>query len=380
MINVSLSLTNFRNHKNTNVTWGEHVNIITGPNGAGKTNLLDALHYLCMGRSFTGSPDQYVLRQGQPSFLVKGTFKGNIRSTFEVACSYGRGEGKKLKVNESPLERYADLIGRVPVVIVSPDDIALTGEGPSQRRSFIDALISQTSATYLDDLMRYRKTVRQRNRLLTDLMDKPEPSGVMLEPWNRQLTETGARIVLKRKEMIRQFKTCLERAHEQIAGSGLIPSVVYKTICETDCEEDVTEQQIRDTYTKDLEKVYEKERERRQTIIGPHRDDLIFFLNDMELRKFGSRGQHRIFALALKMAQLYFYTRILEDLPIFLLDDVFGDLDREKTDIVMNMLLQHSGQSFVTAAHPDKISGFHAAGKRRISEYQIQNGRLEKKT
>jgi DNA replication and repair protein RecF len=377
MINTSLSLTNFRNHHQTDVDWGEHVNIITGPNGAGKTNLIDALHYLCMGRSFTSSSDMYVVRQESSSFLVKGAFRGSIRSSFEVACSYSRGDGKRLWVNDSPLERHADLIGLVPVVLVSPDDRRLTGEGPAERRSFLDALISQTSPSYLDDLIRYRKIVRQRNRLLADIHMHPDQLDLMLEPWDRQLMETGSRIIARRGTLVRKFQSYLEQAHKELAGSGLVPSISYRTFCDIGDEPEPDAGRILQEYRTSLRGSAERERERRQTLTGPHRDELVFYLNDMELRKFGSQGQHRIFALALKMAQLYFYNDELEDLPVFLLDDVFGDLDPQRTATVMQMLLQHEGQSFITAAHPDKISGFTASGRNRITSFGVSGGRVE---
>ncbi len=376
MINTHISLINFRNHHHTDADWGDQVNIITGPNGAGKTNLIDAIHYLCMGRSFNSSSDQYVVRQGASGFLVKGAFRGAIRESFEIACSYERKEGKRLWVNDSPLDRHADLIGRVPVVLVSPDDKKLTGEGPSERRSFLDALIAQTSPAYLDDLIRYRKIVRQRNKLLTDLYHYPDQLDAMLEPWNLQLTETGARIVAKRSEVVRKFHYFLEQAHEQLTGSGMKPSMFYRTICDFQ----LSEEEIRSSYEQIIGDVSLRERERQQTLYGPHRDDLIFFLDDMELRKFGSQGQHRIFALALKMAQLYFYSEALDDLPVFLLDDVFGDLDPQKTDTVMNMLLQHPGQSFITAAHADKISGFSSRTDSRILEHDVLDGEITTKT
>ncbi len=377
MINTALSLTNFRNHHQTDVTWGEHVNIITGPNGAGKTNLIDALHYLCMGRSFTSSSDMYVVRQEAPSFLVKGTFRGSIRSNFEVACSYSRGEGKRLWVNDSPLDRHADLIGLVPVVLVSPDDRRLTGEGPAERRSFLDALISQTSPSYLDDLIRYRRIVRQRNRLLSDQHLPQSQLDLMLEPWDRQLAETGSRIIAKRGALVGMFQSYLEKAHSELAGSGLVPSISYRTFCDLGEQPQPDAGRIQQDYLTALRESAERERERRLTLTGPHRDELVFFLNGMELRKFGSQGQHRIFALALKMAQLYFYNDELEDLPVFLLDDVFGDLDPQRTDTVMQMLLQHEGQSFITAAHPDKISGFSASGRNRITTFGVSAGRVE---
>lgn len=366
------------------------MNIITGPNGAGKTNLLDAIHYLCMGRSFTSSSDQYVVKQGESGFLVRGSFTGNIRSRFEISCTYERGEGKKLYVNDSPLERHADLVGLVPVVLVSPDDKKLTGEGPAERRSFLDALISQTSPAYLDDLIKYRQIIRQRNKLLSVMSEQPVKLERMLEPWDIQLAETGTRIIIKRSTVIREFFQYLLQAHEKLAGSGMNPHITYKTNCEAGytvdriksgikSENEFDKDNIHETYIRNLTESLPKDCERRQTYTGPHRDELIFWLDDMELRKFGSQGQHRIYALALKLAQLYYYTDALEDLPVFLLDDVFGDLDPVKTEIVMNMLLQHPGQSFITAAHPDKISGFTGKGEASITGYHVENGILKQR-
>ncbi|MDZ7689656.1 MAG: AAA family ATPase [Balneolaceae bacterium] len=160
---------NFRNHIDTEVEWTPHLNVIVGPNGAGKTNLIDAIHYLCMSRSFVASSDRYVVNQDSNFFMIKGHFEGNIRSSFDVGCSYSAGEGKKIFVNESPLDRLSDLIGMVPVVVLAPEDKKLTSEGPTERRSFIDSFISQISPNYLRDLMDFRKVRKQRNKLLSGI-------------------------------------------------------------------------------------------------------------------------------------------------------------------------------------------------------------------
>lgn len=374
MINTRLTLRCFRNHHHTEVEWQSGVNLITGPNGAGKTNLLDALHYVCMGRSFVSGSDIYTVKQGERAFEIEGTFQGAIRREFLVGCTYERGEGKTFFVNKSPLGKHAELIGRVPVVVVSPADRRLTGEGPAERRSFVDAFISQLSPTYLDDLIKYRKIVRQRNRLLSYAQAPGYPLKSMLEPWDEQLVQTGALIADKRSNVLGEFARYLEQAHEELSGSGMRPSVVYKTFCEPADDSSGWVERLREK----MQELAQKERERQLTLVGPHRDDLIFFLNEMELRKYGSQGQHRLFALAMKLAQLYYYSDQLEDLPVFLLDDVFGDLDAQRTKVVMNMLLHHPGQSFVTAAHHDKLSGFGQASHERLARYHVRNAEVQR--
>lgn len=343
-----IELQNFRNHSDITVDWAPHLNVLTGPNGAGKTNLIDAIHYLCMSRSFVTNSDLYVVHQGDSFFKISGDFEGKIRESFKVGCAYSRGEGKKIFVNDSPLDRLSDLIGMIPVVVLSPSDKKLTSEGPTERRSFLDSLISQISKSYLRDLIDYRKIIRQRNKLLSKYNVPDNMMEHYLEPWNVQLVETGARIIAKRTEILEQYQHFLQEAYSRMTDIKHEPHFQYKTFCEASTNlEDVKAQ-----YREALESSYDKEREVEYTIVGPHRDDMVFYLDDFELRKFGSQGQHRLFAISLKLAQLFFFSEYLDDLPILLLDDVFGDLDPHKTEVLLQMLANHEGQTFITSANP----------------------------
>ena len=341
-----LKLQNFRNHRDAEIEAAPHLNLITGPNGVGKTNLIDAIHYLCMSRSFVSSSDQYVVNHDEKFFMIEGDFEGQIRSSFSVGCSYSRGAGKKIFVNGSPLDRLSDLIGMVPVVVLSPEDKKLTSDGPIERRTFLDSMISQISSQYLKDLILYRKVRRQRNRLLQEFNGPMVVLRDLLEPWDKQLSETGARLIVKRASVLDRFKDYLTLQYQTISGIDLKPSLVYQTI--TDKIDD--ENELREIYYQMLLDNVEKEAEREQTLIGPHRDEVVFYLGDMELRNYGSQGQHRLFSMALKMAQLFYYSDELDDLPIMLLDDVFGNLDQKKTDVITETLTKHSGQTFITSA------------------------------
>lgn len=369
---TSLKLQNFRNHIETEVEWAPHLNVITGPNGAGKTNLIDAIHYLCMSRSFNASSDMYVVNQEATFFMIKGHFEGNIRSSFDVGCSYSRGEGKKIFVNESPLDRLSDLIGMVPVVVLAPEEKKLTSEGPSERRSFIDSFISQISPRYLRDLMDYRKVRKQRNRLLQEFRGGRELLLTYLEPWNVQLVEHGSRIVAKRTEVLNQFQDYLAEEYQMISGMKHKPGLEYQTFCEPS----ESAEEIGERYSEKLEKELDHEIEREVTIVGPHRDEIVFYLDDFELRKFGSQGQHRLFALALKLAQLFYFSEELDDLPIFLLDDVFGDLDSQRTEVLLNALEEHAGQTFVTSANPVPFDEYVVFDGEKNRKYQVENGEV----
>ncbi len=371
---TELKLQNFRNHVETTVDWAPHMNVIIGPNGAGKTNLIDAIHYLCMSRSFVSSSDMYVVNQEATFFMIKGHFEGNIRASFDVGCSYSRGKGKKIFVNESPLDRLSDLIGMVPVVVLSPRDKKLTSEGPSERRSFIDSFISQISPGYLQDLLDFRKARKQRNKLLQEFRGSREVLIAYLEPWNVQLMEYGARIVAKRTKVLNNFQDYLAKEYEVISGMRHEPHLEYQTFCEP--SEDV--EVVRERYETKLAEEEDHEIERELTLIGPHRDEIVFYLDDYELRKYGSQGQHRLFALALKLAQLLYFSDELDDLPIFLLDDVFGDLDAQRTEVLLNALIEHAGQTFVTAANPIPFDDYLTFDGKKNRKFEVENGNINR--
>lgn len=370
---TKISVLNFRNHVKATVDWAPHLNVITGPNGAGKTNLIDAIHYLCMTRSFVASSDQYVVAEGEKYFMIEGDFEGEIRSNFKVGCTYSRGEGKKIFVNESPLDRLSDLIGMVPVVVLSPEDQKLTYGGPAERRAFLDGFISQVSPAYLRDLISYRRVRKQRNKLLQEYSGPVSSLKIYLEPWNEQLMDAGSRIVAKRTEVLNRFRRYLAEQFESFAGIDLEPGLSYQTFCNPD----TSSEKIRNRYEIELEQNLEKEIEREQTITGPHRDEVVFYLGDMELRNYGSQGQHRLFTVALKLAQLFYYSDELDDLPIMLLDDVFGNLDREKTEILLNTLQKHTGQAFITSASEVPFADLNCSNGSGNSRFSVINGQIE---
>lgn len=346
--------------------------MVSGPNGAGKTNLIDAIHYLCMSRSFVTTSDSHAIHLGSSSFQLAGQFEGSIRPELNIEVTYQRGDGKSILVNGVKLDRMSDLIGMVPVVVLSPDDRQLTFDGPEYRRNFLDAMISQVDSAYLRDLIDFRRVMRQRNRVLLAYKDHPTAAAVHLDPWDDQFARLASRIVYRRHVLLQSFGTYLERAYALMAGVAHIPSFRYRTQASDLGSIDEIDAQIR----KELAGKFEKDLERGVTTVGPHRDDITFMLDDLELRRFGSQGQHRLFALSLKLAELYFFSDMLDDLPIFLLDDVFGDLDPKKTEVLMQMLAVHPGQVCITAANIallDRLIDWKDPENRLI---RVESGRL----
>ena len=341
-----LRLRSFRAHADTAVDLAPGVNLFAGPNGAGKTNLLEAVHFLSLAKSFLTSTDAHVVRRGESHFEVEGTFAGERRASLVVRVAVVPGEGKRAFVNGSALDRLADLVGLVPTVVISPADTELTAGGPSERRRFLDATLSQTFPVYLDDLIKYRRALRQRNALLQSVRRGKALAPGTMDAWDEELAVLGSRIVERRATFLSGFSDRLADAYRLLNAVGDVPSLAYAPSVEGD---DVPE-----AFRQEIRRKSRRERELGRTLVGPHLDEIVFQLDGFDLRPFASQGQHRTFALAVRIAQALFFSHQLEEAPILMLDDVFGPLDPERADVVLSLLSDQTlGQSLITAARTE---------------------------
>ncbi len=344
-----ISAKSFRSHADTTVRFSDKVNAVCGPNGAGKTNLLEAIHYLCLTKSFLTSSDSYVLRKGDPHFEVRGTFGMMARSSAEVRVAYVPGEGKSAFINGAPLEKVSEIVGRFPIVVLAPDDHALTSGGPEERRRWLDNILSQAHPLYLADLLTYRRAVKQRNALLRRVRGQGTPTDAALDPWTDKVVEIGSRIATRRAHFIEDFAPFLDSAYRTIEAVAERPHIQYQTFAMADRRFDLG--MVREVFRDRLERVAVREREQGRTLVGPHRDELLFRLDDLEVRRYASQGQHRTFAVALKVAQYFYMTDVNDEPPVFLLDDVLDNLDPARREAILTLLLSDSiGQSIITAS------------------------------
>lgn len=321
-----------------------------GPNGAGKTNLLEAIGYLCLGKSFLASTDQHVVHRGAPYLDVEGRFDSDHRPNMAVRLAYVPEEGKRAFVNGAPLDRLADLVGRVPVVILSPADHELTAGGPSERRRFMDATLSQAYPVYLDDLLKYRRALKQRNALLQAARKGRSLASGTLDAWDEELASLGGRLMTRRQAFLDQFVQFVDDAYDLLESPGGEPTLTYAP--SVDLEEDAVDS-LRDA----LRRSRLRSTQLGRTLVGPHLDEVTFQLDGFDLRPFASQGQHRTFALAVRLAQALYLRDRLDEVPLLLLDDVFGPLDASRTRLVMALLASGEiGQSFVSAAREEPFA------------------------
>ena len=370
MILRSLRLRSFRAHAETELEFVPSVNLLYGPNGVGKTNVLEAVHYLCLTKSFTASRDRYAVRKEAPYFEVEGTVEEVRQTPMEVRIAYVPGEGKKMFVNGAELDRLADIVGVLPVVIFSPEDADLTAGGPSERRRFVNNILSQARPVYMDDLLKYRRARRQRNEVLKSYKKRPDPPpDDLIEPWTEELVGLGSQVIHRRRQFLTTFHEYLTAAYEKIDAVAERPSIEYDTIA--DLEPDGTVEEVEDKFRAALDRKQGQEWDRGTTLVGPQRDELIFRLDDLEVRRYGSQGQHRTFAMALKLGQYFYLDDRSDTTPLLMLDDAFAELDAQRTEVFLDLLQSDAvGQSLLTAtgrALFDGVLDFGAEAHRALS-------------
>lgn len=378
MILHSIRLLSFRAHEQTQVSFAPKVNLIHGPNGAGKTNVLEAIHYLCLSKSFVVSQDSYALRKGAPYFEIEGHFEGTRRPELLVRLVYLPDQGKSILVNKAPVERLSQVVGMLPVVVFSPEDHALTAGGPDQRRRFVNNVLSQARPVYLDDVLKYGRALKQRNELLTQQRRRGVSPGfkTQLESWNEELVVLGARVILARMRFIATFAGFLERAHEKFGEAVERPTAEYVTI--GDIPPDADEAEIEQLFREKLHRAGRREVELGRTMVGPHLDEIIFRLNDFEVRRYASQGQHRTFGMALKLAQYFYLQDRLDEKPILLLDDVFGSLDPARIQSFLELLKGDDvGQTIMTATQVSPFDDFVPFDDPACSSIRIVDGQVE---
>ncbi|MCX6137640.1 MAG: DNA replication/repair protein RecF [Ignavibacteriales bacterium] len=369
---VSVELRRFRNHHATALEFGPSANTLLGENGQGKTNVLEAISFLCLTKSFFAKSDSVAVQQGTSGFEVSGTFQSDIGSRFAVRTSYDLASaGKLYDIDGKPPETYASVIGRFPIVVLSPENSSITFGTPVERRRFLDLVISQSSASYVEEMVEYRRVLRQRNAILSDaarkLVAAPQAEE-MLEPWNESLIIRGTRLVHKRREFFSAFAPYVEQAYVALGAGSEQPVLVYQPQIGDGETPEAIAQQFRSAVAAKMR----DELRVGTTLVGPQRDEIQFSLNGLPLRQHASQGQHKTFLIALKVAEFFFLKERVHEVPIFLLDDVFSELDELRAQKLL-ALTATLGQTFITttAAH---VFGKAAASSAKT--FSIHNGAL----
>jgi DNA replication and repair protein RecF len=363
----NLQLIHFKNFSEANINLSEKINCFVGNNGSGKTNILDAIHYLSVTKSYFNSVDTQNIQHEAPFFVVEGAYtKGEHEE--KIYCGLKKGQKKVLKRNGKEYDRISEHIGLLPLVIISPSDNDLILEGSEIRRKFMDNVISQSDPLYLDDLIAYNKALTHRNALLKYFAANRKFDPDTLDIYNELMKERGERIYEKRIEFIENLKPLLLSYYKKIAGSHESVSIDYTS----------------HLHDRDFDQLWkdnlDKDRVLQYTSQGVHRDDLKFSLFGYPLKKTGSQGQQKSFLIALKLAQFEFLKKLNKSVPLLLLDDIFDKLDEIRVENLIKLVNEHHfGQIFITDTHPERTMAIN----RRINEesriFDVTKGMVNEK-
>lgn len=326
MVIKSVDLCNYRNIDILNMSFDEHVNIIYGDNAQGKTNILESLYVCATSRSHRGNKDKEIIRFENDEAHIKLNVEKNSIN-YRIDMHLKKNKSKGIAVNGIPIHKAVELFGIINIIFFSPEDLDIIKDGPSERRRFMDMELSQLDKIYLNNLINYNKVVVQRNKLLKDIYFNPSQENISnLDIWDIQLCNYGTQIIKRRAEFIESLNLIIKDIHSRLTGNLEELKIIYEPCTDIN----YFESRLYESRERDIKF--------KCTNIGPHKDDLVFLVNEKDVRKYGSQGQQRTVALSLKLAEIELVKQIIHDTPVLLLDDVLSELDSNRQNFLLDSI------------------------------------------
>ncbi|MDN7242595.1 DNA replication/repair protein RecF [Planococcus sp. N028] len=345
-----LELLNYRNYETLNLSFSPEINVFIGQNAQGKTNIMESLYVLSMAKSHRSSNDKELIRWDADYAKIKAdVYRKYGKLPLEITLSK---KGKNAKVNHLEQRRLSEYIGQLNVVMFAPEDLNLVKGSPQVRRRFIDMEIGQISPVYLHDLLTYQKLLKQRNHLLKQNYGKKSIDDVMFDVYTDQFIEAAVKIIRKRYQFMDLLQKWAEPIHQGISRGLEQLQIRYQPI--SGLKPEWTSEEMASFLAQKLAEVRKRELERGLTLVGPHRDELQFFVNGYDVQTYGSQGQQRTTALSLKLAEIELIKQEVGEAPVLLLDDVLSELDDYRQSHLLNTI-KGSVQTFVTTTSVEGI-------------------------
>lgn len=374
MLIKSLSLKNYRNYKDQSLDFHSKKILFIGKNAQGKTNLLESVHYLsCLSSPRAKTDSELILWGEEAAMLTAVVEKAGFDA--ELTVKINPPKRKELKVNRVKKSKSSEFCSNLSVVSFSVNDLLLLRGVPEDRRNWLDMAISQIYPAYLDRISQYNKIRTQKNNYLKDIKGNINANTELLEVWNTQLCIAGSNIICLRIKFLRELQKIAVEKHFQIAPEEYFSMVYNSTVLEDvtlEKEPDISIEKIAETFEKKLEERKLEEIIRAQSLVGPHRDDVSFFINNIEAKKFASQGQQRTIVLSLKLAELELIKEKIGDNPVLLLDDVLAELDNNRQNYLLNAIGTKT-QTIITSV--DTVL-FGEKYLKDVEVFNVENGKV----
>ena len=364
MILESLDLIQFKNHLHSKLAFSPQINCLLGRNGSGKTNVLDGIHYLSLTKSALQSSDALSIQHDADFFTVKGKFTVDAHP-LEVRCTLEQGKKKQIFQNGKVMEKASDHVGKIPLVMIAPDDTELIKGGSEGRRKFFDGLLAQLDHPYLDQLIRYHHFLKQRNALLKQFGETGRRDLTLLSTYDEEIIVLSKGIAKRRAALLEEITPLLQFYYEKLSMGREQVALHYET------------EALRDNFQEYFLQLRQKDFVTKNSNAGIHKDDFEFQIDTHPLRKLGSQGQQKSFIIALKLAQFALFEKAKGEKPLLLLDDIFDKLDEERIVMLMQLVSQGSfGQLFITDARPERSKEILSALDAEVVFFYIEDGQV----
>lgn len=361
----------FRNLRPATVEFAPFRNYIFGDNAQGKTNLIEAIYILCLAKSFRTREDADLVPFSENGYFIEGRFLSEKAISHHVGIVLDNQQGKYIKVNGKKLTQFSKLVGLFPIIVLSVDDHEITSGPPAQRRRFFNILLSQCSSRYLDDLKQYEKVLKQRNVILQENSINKNERNRLLDVWNSQLILFGTQLMKARAALVDELNSYLTEYYSILTNSKWTFRAAYKPNVRFQNDD------MHARFESALMSLRHKEQQQAKTLVGPHRDEFAFYISDNDLRKFGSRGEHKSALVSLKAAEAQVLFKKTECHPILLLDDLFAELDHDRSTKVLE-LFDPSSQVFITGTSLDYAALHSTENLTNQSIFMMRNGSINR--
>ena len=339
MVIKSMSLQNYRNYRTLCLDFDPETNIFYGDNAQGKTNILEAVYMSGTTKSHRNSKDREMIRFSEEEAHIR-TLMEKRGMEHKIDMHLRRNRPKGIAIDGVPIRKASELFGILHFIIFSPEDLSIIKNGPSERRRFLDMELCQLDKIYLHHLADYNKIVLQRNKILKEIAFRPDYRDV-LEVLDQQLVKYGTQVIVRRRRFTEELNEIIGQIHSQLTGGQEKMVLEY----EANTEETSFADQLRNGTARDLKQ--------KTTTTGPHRDDLSFMVNGIDIRKYGSQGQQRTAALSLKLSEIELVKKVIHDTPVLLLDDVLSELDSNRQNYLLNSIREV--QTMLTCTGLDEL-------------------------
>lgn len=370
MIIKELHISNLRNHTSTSIELGKTINVIYGLNGSGKTTLLEAVSIASLTKTFLPTSDAAMIRTGEPSYKISAYCSSDVDVDYKINVEYKSGGRKKFNTSVGDNLTPKEVIGIIPLVILSPDYKSLTFGSPLDKRHFLDVVLSQSGRQYVDESLKYKKYLKQRNSMLTQYVRTGTINRDYFEILTEMFIKSAIEIIFRRINFIKEFQDFFVKSYLFVCNNDEIPNIEYKP--DTFANDNfLTKGDIEILFKKRYQNIFNTELRRGSTLFGPHRDDLTFTINNLNSKDSASQGQHKSLLISIKLAEYEFLKSILNETPVIIFDDIFSELDAKRSALVFDKIVSNQSQTLITMTNAERFSSQYNL---TATFFEIENG------